>query len=231
VRYSGARYAPPALPFLSVPEAKWRDTDGPPVAWHVQCHGSSPAMSADELVVSFVDETPDVTRNYDGGLASVGSPPSHASIPFGAMRQVAIRSLISPSSSVASPPSDGGSRENSAVHSPIDEPAPREFESGAYQMDESPRDGNSSIGRRVETRRLPLSDILIPPPQRESPLTSPPPSRRRTYDDPMDEDDHEVQRIAWPLEDHRDAMLLRHFITHLGKLVGAVVPSPILGVG
>ncbi|KAI5842818.1 hypothetical protein BZA05DRAFT_188518 [Tricharina praecox] len=166
------------------------------------------------MLVSFVDETPDVTRNYDSGLSPVGSPPPHSNTPFGAVRQVAIRSLISPSASIASPPSDGGSRGNSAVHSPIDEPTPREFES-AYPMEDSFRDGNTSIGRRMETRRLPLSDILIPPPQR-GPLISPPPSRK-TYDDPMDEDDHEVQRMGWPLGDRRDAVLLRHYITHLGK--------------
>ncbi|KAA8904192.1 hypothetical protein FN846DRAFT_953207 [Sphaerosporella brunnea] len=86
--------------------------------------------------VSFVDETRDVTRNYDGSRGGSGGAVEDedplSSPPRPSSRAVAIESLLS-------------SPTNSVVHSPTDDALPRELQ----------------IGMALEPRRLQLSDILI----------------------------------------------------------------------
>jgi hypothetical protein len=168
-----------------------------------------------------VDETGDVTRNYDSsGLSLLDPSASQSTAPspvrISTNRSVSIHNLIS-SPPLASPASDGGSssaprRRNSITFSPTDEPIlPRE-------LDPFPRDVGVETERRSNHphSRMPLQDILIP-------SLKHPPVNTHTLNDQMDEDSAEIPSLhlsqtMWPLP-ARDAKLLRHYITELGKWV------------
>lgn len=195
--------------------------------------------SGQNLPVSFVDETGDVTRNYDGSGSAIEGPAAQgASQSAPSASSVAIHNLISAPSSpaaagaapLASPTSDAESsaaaaaalapapherRRNSITLSPVEEPIfPRELDpfsrssagAGAGAATATTGAVEMAVATAERRTRMPLQDILIP-----SPSNLPPVQQQQ-----MGEDD--CAQSLWPLS-ARDARLLRHYITNLGRWV------------
>ena len=142
--------------------------------------------------MSFVDETGDITRNYDGGSLAALSPPSRSQrspTRSDSTSSVAISNLVSPGS-ISPEPRD------STVHSPAEEELPLELEPVFHRQ-------------RTGSRGMPLQDLLTgtsPPPRKEPGESS---CLASLY----------LDRTTWPLQDPQDAKLLQHYITDVAGWV------------
>lgn len=177
-------------------------------------------------IVSFVDETGDVTRNYNCGGSPSESPVLHAtetgqplSMISRSTRSVSINNLIT--SPTLSSPANGG------FHSPI----PRvnsHIYSSVDTYNRLHRVSKDIVHHpHHEGGRMPLDNMLHSPIQPRQPSY---PFTRRTesvgpYNDQMDESNGveipslHVSKIMWPLQDRQEAYLLRHYISYISKWV------------
>jgi hypothetical protein len=199
-------------------------------------HGMSLGGPLDGLtvsveIVSFVDETNEVTRCYD----EVGSPgdgqqrvvPSPA--PSNGNRSVSIHNLIT------SPVSVGVGYVESRTESAFSaETLPK--------MDDYGHDAGAGGGggsAHAESRGIPLEHILVRPGRTAPRGGGMGEMVRSSLDDstPQYSDERggnvpglHLERSIWPLKDPRDAKLMQHYISHMGKWVctPAVSATPAL---
>jgi len=185
------------------------------------CHSGAPLDGLTVVlveIVSFVDETNEVTRCYD----EVGSPvdgqqrvvPSPA--PSNGNRSVSIHNLITSPVSVGVGYMDG--RRESAFSA---ETLPK--------MDDYGHDAGAAGGgggAHAESRGIPLEHILVRPGHTAPPGGMGEMVRHDSTPQYSDERGGNVpslhlERSIWPLKDPRDAKLMQHYISHMGKWVRA----------